>query len=274
MRLTLFSVTSQLNACLLCWNNSEIVPLTELEAELREVGGQLSFYGQTLGLVMLKPLWQAALNLMGKCPGDPKVLQGELIDEDIEKAKTGSNPHFMLWVGFCRMKLAYIFRDFDLAEQFLDSAPLIYNNSSGAMDGAEAMVYECLTRLALARRGERRLRNIFHVKRRLKRLKVWAMHAPMNFLGKQLLLEAELAAVRGDRQKANSHYRSSILHSREEGFFLEEALANEQLGRFYLESDDRESAVPFLKAAKEVYEKWGAAAKVKHFEAEFSELLN
>ena len=108
------------------------------------------------------------------------------------------------------------------------------------------------------------------MKRRLKRLKFWAMYAPENFLGKQLLLEAELAALRGDRQKAISSYRSSILHSRETNFMLEEALANERLANLYLDSGEDDTALSFLMAARDAYRKWGADAKVAHFEEEYS----
>lgn len=258
----------------MCWNASEVVALPELESEICELADQAEFYGQSLSLVMLKPLWQAALNWMGKVPGDPKIMQGELIDDDVEKAKGGNNPHFLIWVRFLQMKSAYLFGDYDLAEKYVDAAPQIYNNSTGAMDSVYTMTYECLTLLAQARQGKRRFRRILYVKRCLKRLKFWATHAPMNFLGKQFLLEAELASVQGNGQKANSHYRSAILHSRETGFYLEEALANQKLGVYYLEQKDEESAIPFLRAARDVFEKWGACALVNHFEDEFGGLLS
>ena len=258
---------------LVCWNGNEINTLPYLESQISEFASQAEFYGQSLTLVMLKPLWQQALNLMGKVPGDPKILQGKLIDEDVEKAKTGNNPHFMLWIRFAQMQLAYFFGDYDLAEKYLDAAPEIYMNSSGAMDCAVTLVYECLVLLELARAGKRRLRRILYVRRRLKRLRLWAMHSPLNFLGKQFLLEAELASVRGDRQKARSHFRSAILHSREGGFWMEEAVSNERLGRHYLESNEEKSAIPFLKAARDIYENWGALTLVNHMEEQFGEKL-
>lgn len=124
-------------------------------------------------------------------------------------------------------------------------------------------------------RGKRgRFRTLRYVRSRLKKLKVWAENAPSNFLHKQYLLQAEIAVTVGDKQKARAHYRSAILHSRERSFYLEEALANEHLGKLYLKEGDFESAVPLIKEARHVYEKWGAKAKVEHFEREHGEVLN
>jgi tetratricopeptide (TPR) repeat protein len=103
---------------------------------------------------------------------------------------------------------------------------------------------------------------------------MWAENAPSNFLHKQYLLQAEIAVTVGDKQKARAHYRSAIILSRERNFYMEEALANEHLGKLYLEESDFESAVPLFKEARQVYEKWGANAKVDHFDKEYGEVLN
>ena len=223
---------------------------------------------------MVIPLWQSVLNLMGEASGDPKLLQGELIDDEVERAKDGTNPNFWMWTRFFQMKLAYLFGDFNLAEKYTDGATQIYTFSCGSMDFAYALFYECMLLLALAQKGRRRHRNINYVRRRLKWLKSWALHAPDNFLGKQFLLQAELAATCGNREKACSHFRSGILHSREQGFLLEEALGNEQLGKFYLEWHQPDLAYPFLVEAKRLYEAWGGLAKVVYFETTFGSFLN
>jgi hypothetical protein len=46
-----------------CWSNSEFLPLPELDNNLRIIAGRVAFYVQTLSLVMIKPLWQMAMNL-------------------------------------------------------------------------------------------------------------------------------------------------------------------------------------------------------------------
>lgn len=250
-------------------------PLSVVENHFHELAGQVQFYGQTVASIMMVPLWQAVLNMMGKAQGDPKILQGGLIDDALEQAKGGKNTLFVLWMRFFNMKLAFLFYDYALAEKYVDAAPKIYNSLSGALDASYTLFYECMTLLALARQGRRRYRRIIYVRCRLKRLKSWAWGCPVNFLGKQFLIEAELAAVCGKRQKASSHYRSGILHSREGGFLLDEALGNEQLGAFYLESEkDEQAAVPFILEAKRLYEKWGGVAKVQCFQEKYGGVLS
>ena len=256
----------QLSACLGMWNGNDLMTLPVLDSKMRELTANAEMYGQTLNVIMLKPLWQIVLNFMGQAVGDPKIIQGELIDDDIREARGGNNPLFMSWVRFTSMQAAYLLGDYDLAGTYEEAAHEICRNASGAMDGGLTLFYECMVLLAQARRGKRRYRNLAHARCQLKALKLWALHAPDNFLSKQYLVQAEVAFIRRDRQKAISNYRTAILHCREAGFILEEALANERLGISYLEWNDVISAISFLEEARRVYEHWGGVAKVQHFD--------
>jgi hypothetical protein len=253
------------------------MPYPVLESQLREVAGLGETYGQALSLVMIKPLWQEVLNVMGRSVGDPKILQGELIDKDVADANDGENPHLRLWIRFCQMKLAYMFSDYDMAVAFSDTAHKISEEAAGALDAFFTLFHECMVLLAQAQQKKTpffvRFGNIQYVRRQIKKLKFYSFHAPMNFLGKQFLLQGELAATCGDRQEASSHYRAGILHSREGGFRMDEALANERLASCYLEWNDPASAIPFLGEARRLYEEWGAVAKVHHFDEQFRDCL-
>jgi len=252
-----------------------LLRLPDIDSKIRELKSTAEAYGQNLSVIMLTALWQFALNMMGKTSGDPKIVGGEAIDNHIlEKAKSGKNPHLIFWIRLCTLEAAYILCDYDMAEKYIDAARWIYESSSGAMDGGRAVFLECLVLLAQARRGKRRFRILRHVKKRLKMLKLWAMHAPDNYLPMQYLLEAEVAFIRGDRQKATAHYRTAILHSRETGFLLDESLANERLGRSYLEWKDTKSAMPFLEEARRCYLHWGGVVKVQHLDDEFGDMID
>jgi tetratricopeptide (TPR) repeat protein len=293
-----------MSLCIACWQGVEVLRLPVLESITRQTLKQSDFYKQSLSAMMMKPLLQYILILMGLTSGDPKFLKGEIVDEDLRKAKANNDTDYIIWYRFCSMKLAFIFSDFDLAESLSDTAAYIYKyHDHSAMEQAEALFYECvshngsrlslqahsrspahfinfcfhrqMTLLAQVQRGKcGRFRTLRYVRRNLKRLKMWAENAPSNFLHKQYLLQAEIAVTVGDKQKARAHYRSAILLSRDRSFYLEEALANEHLGHLYLKESDFESAVALFKEARQVYEKWGAKAKVEHFEREHREVLN
>ena len=257
---------TKLNGCLEFWNGNDLMRLPVVDSKMRELVATAEAYGQTLNVTMIKPLWQFTLNLMGHASGDPKVLQGELVDADIEEGKKGGNPHFMNWIRMCSMEAAYLLGDYDLAVTFVDAPREIEKNSSGAMDGGHALFIECMALLAQARSRKRRYHTIAYVKRRLKILKMWAMHAPDNFLSRQYLVQAEIAFLRRDRQKALSNYRTGILHSREAGFIYQEALANERIGRSLLDWKDELAAISHLRQARRIYEYWGAVVKVQQMD--------
>jgi hypothetical protein len=106
-----------------------------------------------------------------------------------------------------QMIVSYLLGDYGNAEKFADGASQTYLNSAGAMSGAYSLFYESMALLAQARRGKRRYRILPYVRRPLRRLKVWAFHAPTNFLGKENILEAELAWTwGGENMTANLRF--------------------------------------------------------------------
>jgi len=254
-----------------CWNNSGRLSLPLLEKEINSLAERLEFFGQETALLFLKPLWQMTQNFMGLSKGNPKVLTGKVMNQEVLMAEAAEScPGLIVWIRCYCMELAYYFGDFDRAEEFSTTSHEIYDHSYGAMDAATILYYEMLTLLAQARRGKRG--RISAVRRRLKRLRHWAKHSPLNFLGKQYLVEAELAVATGDHLSVLSKYTSSILLSREEGFLMQEALANERAGKYYLEQGDEAMALPFLRAAYLLYERWGGQEKVRHLREELNPL--
>jgi len=241
-----------------------------LDRRIRELASETKHHGQELTLALLKPFWQFMHNVQGRATNDPKELKGDLIDEDM---LSGKDPHFRSWARFYIMLLAYLFSDFDRAEKYSDTCCDLYGTASGSLDIAYALFYECLVLLAQARRGKRKRRHMAYVRRRVNLLRRWSVHSPSNFLGRQMLLEAELAALAGKHAKALTCYRSSVLHLKEAGFLLPCAIANELLGRYLLASNDAESAGRCLRTAHHVYKKWGGITKVEHFEKELGEFL-
>jgi hypothetical protein len=129
------------------------------------------------------------------------------------------------------------------------------------------LFFDALINIAQARKSESN-RQAPLAEKRLKRLQYWAKHAPINFLGKQFLVEAELAWLHGDTHTAYSKYICAIALSREGGFIMQTALANERLVKFLVDQNDTETAGFHLREALSLYAKWGAPAKVQHLEEE------
>ena len=106
-----------------------------------------------------------------------------------------------------------------------------------------------------------------------KKLKLWARHAPMNYLHKWQLVEAERFRVLGDQGRAETYYDLTISGARAHGYISEEALANELAGNFYLGIGRKMYARSYLEEAHALYRRWGALAKVRHLEQAHPGLL-
>ncbi|MCB1180244.1 MAG: AAA family ATPase, partial [Leptospiraceae bacterium] len=105
-------------------------------------------------------------------------------------------------------------------------------------------------------------------------LKVWADFAPMNYLNKWSLVEAEKHSLLKNKQEADNLYFESLKISSKSGFIQEEALGNELMIGFCLKFEREEYAKIHLKKAHYLYSLWGAEEVLKRLEEEFSLLDN
>ncbi|HCY64755.1 MAG TPA: hypothetical protein DHV59_18420 [Oxalobacteraceae bacterium] len=106
-----------------------------------------------------------------------------------------------------------------------------------------------------------------------KKLKSWARHAPMNYLHKWQLVQAEFKRVQGKSREAAEWYDLAITGAREHGYLNEEALANELAARFHLAMDRLMYARMYMGEAHARYRQWGALAKLAQLEKTYPELL-
>nr|MDZ8039034.1 PAS domain S-box protein [Nostoc sp. CreGUA01] len=102
----------------------------------------------------------------------------------------------------------------------------------------------------------------------------WAEYAPMNYLHKFHLVEAEKARVLGQFFEAEEFYERAIAGAAENEFIQEEALAYELAAKHYLARGREKIAQTYIKEAHYCYDRWGATAKVKDLEKRYPQLLN
>jgi class 3 adenylate cyclase/GAF domain-containing protein len=111
------------------------------------------------------------------------------------------------------------------------------------------------------------------VKTNQAQMKHWSDHAPMNYLHKFYLVEAEWARVLGHDNEARDYYDQAIDLAYKNGYLNEEALAYELAARFYLSKDKPRLTQYYLRDAHYTYQRWGAEAKVKDLEKQYARLL-
>ncbi|MHC5726253.1 MAG: GAF domain-containing sensor histidine kinase, partial [Nostoc sp.] len=105
------------------------------------------------------------------------------------------------------------------------------------------------------------------------KMRHWANHAPMNYLHKFYLVEAERHRVLDQYIEAMDNYDRAILLANEHEYINEEALAQELAAKFYLEWGKYKIAQTYLTDAYYSYIRWGAKAKVDDLAKRYPQLL-
>jgi hypothetical protein len=228
----------------------------------------MELYGQRTFLLATKPIRQIMDVLMGFGDGNVYDLRGEILG-DLEELH--SVPIMLKWSYVHQMILSCVFGRFDDASDYAKSCEdLMTMNLVGPVGGGLILFFSGLAVIGKARGNGRR--RAPYARKCSYRLRQWATHAPHNFLGKHLFLDAELAALSGNQADTFSRYVNAISMSREGGFILQTALANERTGIYLMEKGDRERAESFYHKALSEYRKWGATGKVQHLEAQVQDM--
>jgi len=90
-----------------------------------------------------------------------------------------------------------------------------------------------------------------------------AAFCPENELHRLLLVDAEIARLKGDQLTAMNTYEEAISEARRRGYAHHEALASERCADFHSHHGRPQISRSYLSHARFAYERWGAIAKVR-----------
>jgi PAS domain S-box-containing protein len=105
------------------------------------------------------------------------------------------------------------------------------------------------------------------------KLKFWAENCPDNFLSKWALVAAEIARIEQKHQEAMYLYEQAIKSASENKFIQNEAIANELAAKFYLSQGFETIFNTYIQKAYTCYARWGATAKVKKLQEQYSHVF-
>jgi predicted ATPase len=145
------------------------------------------------------------------------------------------------------------------------------NGGFGNYLSAVFVTYESLAYLLAAGRPRPPASVMRLVKRNLRLLERWSKTAPMNFLHKYHLVEAERCRVLGRVERAAEHFEKAIELSQLHGFLHETGLAQERAAVFYLERDMTRLGRQCLRDCYLSYRRWGAEALTRRLEAAYEQ---
>jgi predicted ATPase/signal transduction histidine kinase/CheY-like chemotaxis protein/tRNA A-37 threonylcarbamoyl transferase component Bud32 len=250
--------------------------LTKVKQEMAKYESMMVKLEQKSILTRQHLYLQIISNLQGK-NDNPCLLNGEYLEE-AKMFSDSLEKNYVDWYLFYlhKVMLAYLFEEYSLAisnsietEKFLENAAGLYMSSL-------YYFYDSLTRLALystLTSTSEQKKFLKKIAKNQKQIKKWADHAPMNYLHKYYLVEAERARLLNNEGEARIFYDKAISLSQQNEYLTEEALAHELAAKFYLSKNLTNIAKTYLRDAHYCYRKWGAIAKVTHLTEQYPQLL-
>ncbi|QHG20215.1 ATP-binding sensor histidine kinase [Nostoc sp. ATCC 53789] len=250
--------------------------LTQLEAEVARYCEALKHLKQNINLTYSQLIQQILLNLIGD--GDNIVLlSGTAYNEQyqlpLHETAGERTALALLWIN--KLVVSYLFSEFEQAVQQAGQARQYLDAVLASLYVPIFHFYESLAQLAWFEQLptlEQQQANEY-IAANQEKLNYWTTHAPMNFLHKFHLVEAERERVQGNKASAIDLYDRAIIGAKENGYIQEEALANELAAKFYLEWDKERIAGEYMTNAYYGYARWGAKAKVADLERRYPQLL-
>lgn len=255
------------------WMGTELGGLDQEMARYNDVIRQLK-QGHALNLNELYR--QVFLNLLGRAE-NPCRLIGESYDEEtlLPLRLEANDENTICHIYITKLVLCCLFQDHNQAIEHATAAEKYLDSLVGTAAIPAFHFYDSLVRLVVfPASGESGQKDILErVATNQEKMKLWAQYAPMNFLHKFYLVEAERARILGNESDAREYYDQAIDLAREHEYINEEALASELAAKFYLARGQVRIAHHYLRDAHYAYLRWGALAKVRDLETRYPQFF-
>ncbi|MBD2302910.1 ATP-binding sensor histidine kinase [Nostoc sp. FACHB-190] len=231
---------------------------------------------QEASVIWVNTWRQTVNNLRGKAE-NPTMLIGSSFNElvTLPSLIQSCNVCGICYVYLAKLLLLYLFNEPKRAEEYANKFEEYEQGVAGLLVLPLKNFYQSLSLLSLYSSPDAEIKTVDFDKviNNQQLLKKWAEHAPMNYLHKFHLVEAEIHRVLGKHYEAIEYYDRAISQAQAHGYIQEEALANELTAKFYLNWGKVKLAQVYMEQAYHCYALWGAAAKITHLEQQYPQLL-
>ncbi|MCP4104551.1 MAG: AAA family ATPase [Desulfobacteraceae bacterium] len=254
--------------------------LGELKKKYEKYHETMKQLDQPISTRSYELFYQMVVNLNGDAK-DKLLISGDIADE---KEVAGAWRELMLQRGettdiglysVFKQMIMCIYGEFEKAAEYAEECENYLDGLVSLAFIPEYYFYRSIAMLAVYNDADRKTRKKYlkKVKQGQKKMKKWADHAPMNYLNKYYLVEAELSRITGQADAATEYYDKAVESSKDYGFIHQEALACELAGKFCLGKGRDEFAGIYILKAMNLYAKWGAEIKAQDMENEYRELI-
>jgi PAS domain S-box-containing protein len=249
-------------------------PLAEVAQEQTHYIDLLSGLKQEHSTCYIQIWHQVVLNLLGQGHSREHLAGPSFaVDTMLPYLEETNNRNLLFHTRLAETMLAYLFGQYAQAVQAAEEAEVHSASAPGLMSVGLHRVYQSLAMLANYSNVPPATQAIYldRIAQNQQRIRRWA---PANYGHLADLIEAELARVRGQTERAMDCYDRAIAGALEQRFTQISAMAYEQAAAFYLALGRTKIAQIYLKDAHYCYTIWGAAAKCWHLEARYPDLLD
>jgi diguanylate cyclase (GGDEF)-like protein len=250
-------------------------PLAELENQLRSYHQQFLDHNQLMAASYCSIYWEITLFLLGNSDAIEFPFSQDFDKENqFSQSFAAKNPTGVFQFYLFKAVLRFLLGDMAMASadivRIRPYIPVVVETITEAV----FYFYDSLIVLATLPELDTELETQWQqVQANQARLHHWAEHAPMNYLHKWQLVEAETCRSLGQKLEAIELYDMAIAGAKEHQYIQEEALANELAAKFYLDWGKQTIAHTYMVEAHYCYQSWGAIAKVTQLDTQYPQLL-
>ncbi len=222
--------------------------LDRTDAEMAGMMQAMRRYKQLAPLAVTVPFAQLVDNLR-IVSAEPARLAGRHVDEEAAmRVHLDSNYRGAVFVlSTCMVIARVFFREYDAAATIARRYAEFRDGAAATMHVASLEFYESIAQLAGPEpdlvRAEASRDALAH----------WASFNPVNFEHWRIMVDAEIARVRGDVAAALDGFDAAIAHAARYGLLGDEALFNERAALFHLQRGSRRVARTYLLEARQTY---------------------
>ncbi len=133
--------------------------------------------------------------------------------------------------------------------------------------------YDLISRIQLYKENPKEKSLLAPLKRYRKMINRWSNNMSQNWHHKELIVDAEIADLKGNHSEAAETYVNAIETAEKNGFIQDAALCNELAAKHWLRRKNKRYAAMHISRAIECYSKWGAVGKVIQIIKEYPKLV-
>ncbi|WP_293123637.1 ATP-binding sensor histidine kinase [Microcoleus sp. bin38.metabat.b11b12b14.051] len=251
------------------------VPLPELEFQIRAYRQQLIDINQQTAANYCSIYLATTLCLLGNADQAEISFADSRYEEKLVSQAIASNDFYRLFSFYAyRAMVKFLLGNIAGAAEDIATTRDYIAGGLGYTYEAGLYFYDSLIAFAatLDSEGDLEMQQQ-RVEENQMQLQHWAEHAPMNYLHKWQLVEAQKYRFLGNKAEAIDLYDRAIAGAKQNEYIQEEALANELAAKFYLDWGKEKVAQSYMQEAYYCYARWGAKAKIDDLEKRYPQLL-